>query len=231
MSPNRSGDRISRNVRRKNIIRQYLINRDISALQDLARNPTNILRTLSSLLYDREPLVRWRAIEALGKVSKIIFGIDPEKVRRQIRRILWLMNDESGGLCRNGPEAIGEIIYNNPELLDEYGPILISFLDQEPFEAGTRNALARVGGMAPEVFMESVPVIIKSLESRDPYIRGFSVKALLAMNDKSAHDKIKAMIRDYHELDDYDFETGELLRVKESEFAISYLNRPRGYSI
>lgn len=227
MLPKKSGNRISRNVHRKNILKQHLKNRDITALEELARNREHILRTLSSLIFDREPLIRWRAIEALGKVSRIIFGIDPDKVRRQIRRILWLMNDESGGLCWNGPEAIGEIIYNNPDLLEEYGPILISFLNEEPFEAGTRNALSRIGGIAPEIFEDSVPVILKSLESQDPYIRGFSVKALQAMSDKSARDKIETMTDDHHELDDYDFETGEHLKVKVSELAISYLNQWR----
>jgi HEAT repeat protein len=227
MSSNQSGKKISRIVHRKNLIRQHLVKRDIPALQNLARGGQNILRTLSSLIFDREPLIRWRAIEALGKVSRIIFGIDPNKVRRQIRRFLWLMNDESGGLCRNGPEAIGEIIYNNPDLLEEYGPILISFLNEEPFEAGTRNALSRIGGIAPEIFEDSIPVIIKSLESGDAYIRGFSIKALQAMNDKSARDKIETMTDDHHKLDDYDFETGEQLKVKVSELAISYLNQWR----
>jgi hypothetical protein len=227
MPPKKSGKKISRNVHRKSIIRQCLLNRDVSALEDLARNQNYILRILSSLMFDREPLIQWRAIEALGKVSRIIFSIDPDKVRRQIRRILWLMNDESGGICWNGPEAIGEIIYNNPDLLEEYGPILISFLKEEPFEAGTRNALSRVGEIAPEIFEDSVPVIVKSLESGNAYIRGFSVKALQAMNDKSAGDKIETMTDDHHELDDYDFKTGELSKVKIRELAISYLDQRR----
>jgi len=226
MPANKSGDKLSRNVHRKNEIKRFLADRDLPALENLALNHKNILRTLSSLLYDLDPLVRWQAIEALGKVSGIIFAIDPEKVRRQIRRILWLMNDESGGLCRNGPEAIGEIIYNVPVLIEEYGPILVSFLNEEPFEAGTRNALARIGSIAPEILMKSVPVIAKSLDNEDPCIRGFSVKALQAMEDISAHEKIETMTEDHAELDDYDFATGELLRVRVSKLASRYLNRP-----
>jgi hypothetical protein len=77
MSSNQSGKKISRIVHRKNLIRQHLVKRDIPALQNLGRGRQNILRTLSSLIFDREPLIRWRAIEAMGKVSRIIFGIDP----------------------------------------------------------------------------------------------------------------------------------------------------------
>lgn len=179
------------------------------------------------MLYDPEPLVRWRAIEALGKVSKIILEIDPEKVRRQIRRILWLMNDESGGLCRNGPEAIGEVVFNNTGLLEEYGPILISFLSEEPFEAGTRNALARLAGIDAMLFSGSIPVIIKSLESDNPRIRGFSVKALLAMDDRSAAEKIETLAGDQNEIEDYDFDTGELLMIKIRDFVSLYLNNRR----
>jgi len=185
MPPDKSGEKISRTVSRKSELRRYLLDRDMPALEELARGRKNILRTLSSSLYDSEPLVRWRAIEALGKVAGVIYLTDPEKIRRQIRRILWLMNDESGGICWKGPEAVGEIIFNNPVLVEEYGSILLSYLNEEPFEAGTRNAVSRVARIAPEIFAAGVPVIIDSLKSENPSIRGFSVKALTALEDGS----------------------------------------------
>jgi len=225
MPPDNPGLRISRTVQRKREIRRDLVNRDFQAIEKKAESDKNLLRTLSSVLYDREPLVRWRAIEALGRASAIIAETDLEKVRRQIRRILWLMNDESGGVCWNGPEAIAEIIFNIPTLIYEYGPILISFLSEEPFEACTRKAIARVAAVSPEVFEESKASLVKSLGSAVPEIRGFAIKALYALDDTSAYDEIKALENDTYFLDDYDFETGEIKKTTVGEFARLYLDR------
>jgi len=225
MPPNKSGDGISRNLYRKNIVRRHLLDRDIAALEDRARRDTGVLRTLSSLLYDREALVRWRAIETLGKVSKIIFEADPEKIRRQLRRILWLMNDESGGLCRNGPETIGEIVCNIPALIEEYGPVLISFLNEEPFEAGTRWAVARIANIDPSIFADSISILAGSLEDPDPAIRGHSLKALAELHDISAVDKIRALKADSSVFWDYDFNRGIPVEVAVRQYALKYLER------
>ncbi|UCE65700.1 MAG: hypothetical protein JSU85_12685, partial [Candidatus Zixiibacteriota bacterium] len=195
MPPNDRNPKISRTVQRKKDIRQDLINRDLQAIETRARSDKNILRTLSSMLYDKEPLVRWLAIEALGRASRIVGETNLDKVRRQIRRILWLMNDESGGLCWNGPEAIGEIIFNIPALIYEYGPILVSFLSEEPFQAGTRQAIARVARINPEIFFKSGISIAASLKDPDPEIRAFSIKALNSLKDTSAYNEV-TMLRD-----------------------------------
>ena len=220
MPPNKPGDGISRNVYRKNIVRKYLIDRELATLEEQARGNTSILRTLSSLLYDHDALIRWRAIEALGKVSKIIFEDDPEKVRRQIRRILWLMNDESGGLCRNGPETIGEIIFNNSELIEEYGPVLLSFLNEEPFEAGTSWAIARLAKIDPSIFADSISILEKSLENPDPAVRGFSLKALAELRGHAAMDKFKALKTDNSIFVDYDFDRGIPVELSVSHYAL-----------
>ena len=56
----------SRSISRKEVLRKDLLNRDLSAIEMKAVSGKNILRTLSSLLYDEDSLIRWRAIEALG---------------------------------------------------------------------------------------------------------------------------------------------------------------------
>lgn len=225
MRSNKSSDKVSRNVLRKNTIRRLLMDRDLTALENAAGSHKNIMRTLSSLIYDHEPLIRWRAIEALGKASRIVGKTNLDKVRRQIRRILWLMNDESGGLCWNGPEAIGEVIYNNPVLIYEYGPILISFLSEEPFEAGTRRAISRVADMNPEIFSKSAPQIAESLNNPDPEIRAFSIAALNALEDRSAYNSVKTLKDDPSPVENYDFSEGKLQKTAVGEFARLYLNR------
>jgi len=124
-------------------LRELLEKKSYKELLNWAVQNRNPLRPLSSLLFDEDSLIRFRAIEVLGKVAAIEYKKDPERVRRQIGRFLWLMNDESGGICWNAPQAIGEILYNVPDLIPEYGPILTSYFDEEPFEVGSRWGVAR----------------------------------------------------------------------------------------
>lgn len=215
----------SRSIKRKNELRQDLLNRDINSIENKASTEKNILRTLSSLLYDGNPLIRWRAIEALGRVSGIIAVNDLDKIRRQIRRILWLMNDESGGLCWYGPEAIGEILFNIPALISEYSAILETFLAEEPFEAGSRRAIARVAGKNPEAFYKSVGLITESLKDPDSDIRAASIKALIAIGHDSARKDVEMMKDDLSIIEHYDFGSGELRTATVSELAGKYMDR------
>ena len=47
---------------------------------------------LQSLLFDPDPLVRWRAVEAAGHVAGVRGRHDAEGARVLGRRTLWLMN-------------------------------------------------------------------------------------------------------------------------------------------
>ena len=67
------------------------------------------LAALVSLTFDAEPLIRWRAVEALGLAADAVAGDDPEYVRSHLRRLYWLLSEESGGVERQMP-----IITTNP---------------------------------------------------------------------------------------------------------------------
>ena len=43
-----------------------------------------------------------------------------EKARIVMRRIMWNLNDESGGIGWGSPEAMGEILCQSPELALEF---------------------------------------------------------------------------------------------------------------
>ena len=70
-------------------------------------------------LLDPDELIRWRTVEALGKVAVMLGERDLETVRELVRKLLWLMNDESGGLCRLSPELIGEILVQSGHITAE----------------------------------------------------------------------------------------------------------------
>ncbi|MBN1652548.1 MAG: hypothetical protein JXA30_02110 [Deltaproteobacteria bacterium] len=203
--------RASRNIKRKESIRELLSARDEIAIKRWARQDRNPFRPLASLLFDPSALMRWRAIEALGWVAPIEFAKDPERVRRFIRRILWLMNDESGGVCWNGPEAIAEVIHAIPPLIEEYARLLPSFFAEEPFELGSRWAVARVAQVEKQPFLSSVGLLFASLADPDAGIRAFSLVALKALGQTLSSEKTAELKADASLVSFYDFESGRLV--------------------
>ena len=213
---NKASGSQSAGVRRKAQIKDFLKNRNSHAVTEWARNNNSSLRTLASLLFDPDPLMQWRAIEAMGLLAADIAQNDKEPVRRQIRRLFWLMNDESGGLCWNAPEAIAEIIVNIPGLANEYVPNLFSFMDEEPFEAGVRWAVFRLingqvdPGFVADHAMKHFEKLEKSLVHDNPRIRAFGVLALKALGHELNADSLIRLSKDDVPVTFYDIHSGTL---------------------
>ena len=48
-----------------------------------------------------------------------------------MRRFLWCLNDESGGIGWGIPEAMGEVMANHKVLFDEYSHMLLSYMRED----------------------------------------------------------------------------------------------------
>lgn len=195
---------------RKAVVKELLLQRDRYALLEWARSVPSPLRILISLTYDDDELLRWRAIETVGHVAALQAEHDLEKVRDFIRRLLWLMNDESGGLGWHSPELIGEILVNVPVLIPEYATLLLSFLREEPFERGTHFAVYRVASVDPKPFAESASELLDSLKDPDPAIRAYAVLALKAIRGGPNGYAASELQADKSRFMLYDFDTGQL---------------------
>ena len=84
-------------------IRELLMKRDIDGLLAWAESRRSSQRVLFSLALEVDDLIAWRAVEAIGQVMARQAADDLERVRDTIRRLFWLMNDESGGLGWRSP--------------------------------------------------------------------------------------------------------------------------------
>lgn len=184
--------------------------RNMDAVEAMAREDPHVVRVLPTMLFDREPLICWRAIEALGKVAAVIAEADLERVRVMIRAQLWQMNDESGNVGWYAAEAIGEILYNVPILIDEFGQLLLSYLDEEPFEHGAHWAVARVASLRPDIYRERLDELLPSLECDDAYIRAFALQALMRIDAEESKKYTARLDRDKAIISYYDYEDGEL---------------------
>jgi len=209
MTKNRVPDTAAPSRReRKKALRELLLARDLEHVLTMARDDAHVVRTLPTMLFDREPLVCWRAIEALGQVAAMIAESDLERVRVMIRGQIWQMNDESGNVGWYAAEAIGEILYNAPILIDEYGALLLSYLHEEPFERGAHWAVARVASLRPDVYRERLEELIPSLESDDAYVRVFAMKALTRIDAERAKQYVERHAGDVAVVEFYDLRDG-----------------------
>jgi len=200
-------------AKRKAKVRTLLENRDLQGIETWTRESRRALSTLFSLTFDKDQLIKWRAIEATGLAAAVVAEQNEERVKDFLRRLLWLMNDESGGLGWHAPEAIGEVVFNIPKLAVEYGIILTSFLKEEPFERGSHFSLVRIGILQPEAILACAPVLTASLKEKDPAIRAFACQALRIAGSEIPSNALHMLAQDKEAFHVYDFKKGNLQAV------------------
>lgn len=198
-----------RRSQRRRMIRKLVSDRDIDGLLAWSDQDPDTAQRVIALVFERDDELRWHAIDALGQLAAHLAKRDGlERVRGLIRRLLWLMNDESGGIVWHGPEAIAEILANVPELVGEYGRIVASFIDEDPFGPGVHWAVARLASTAPEEL-----AWIKDrlrLSSEHPEERAYGLVALAAFDRASAVEAARERVDDPEPLVSYDPATGTL---------------------
>ena len=72
--------------------------------------------------------LRWHAISVMGSAVARLAEQNMEEARVILRRMLWSLNDESGGIGWGAPESMAEIMCRHKGLADEYIHMLISYM-------------------------------------------------------------------------------------------------------
>ena len=120
-----------RNLKRE--IRLALCSDDIITAMDFITKmpPKRAVNPLFSFLCSLDERLKWRAVTAMGQVVSNLAETDLESARVIMRRFMWHLNDESGGIGWGCPESMGEIMARCERLADEYGCLLISYIQPE----------------------------------------------------------------------------------------------------
>ena len=121
----------SRKIKHK--VLELLHGRDLVALfAELQQFPAkDVVNVLFSAICREDPLVRWRAISCMGEAVGRLAGEDMEEARIIMRRLLWSLNDESGGIGWGAPESMAEIMCCHAGLAEEYVHMLLSYLRKD----------------------------------------------------------------------------------------------------
>jgi HEAT repeat protein len=139
------------------------------------------INPLFSFFYAGDDLLRWKAITAMGRIAARLADEDREAARVIMRRLMWNLNDESGGIGWGSPEAMGEILACHEGLAEEYASILTSYaredgnyLEYEMLQRGLLWGIARLAQARPHLVQDAVLHLIPFLDSRDPAVRGMA---------------------------------------------------------
>ncbi len=158
------------------------------AMAELALLPNEQLTGhLFSHFYNSNELIKFRATAAMGLLGARMARTHIEKARIILRRIMWNLNDESGGIGWGSPEAMGEILYHSPELALEFKSILFSYLDTGgnyiEHEGLQRGVLWGVGTYLAagknDLTLTTKNLLFGYLHSPDPVKRGYAIRALI----------------------------------------------------
>ena len=152
------------------------------SLEDICRMPARqAVNPLFPFFFNADPVIRWRAISAMGAVVSRLADEDMESARVVMRRLIWNLNDESGGIGWGSPEAMGDIMARHGGLADKYARILISytdkngnFLEHETLQRGVLWGLGRLAHARPEHVEQAAPFLLSFLQSGDAVHRGLS---------------------------------------------------------
>jgi HEAT repeat protein len=172
-------------------LRALLAHEDHDALAVAAgANARRVLRYLAGRLCSADEPEKWRAVRALGHLSRDRAVLSASRVEELLRRFLWALNDESGAVPYGVPEAMAEVLANRPEFLSQYLPILGSCLDSEDMgqtgliERGVIWGLGRLGPAVAEHAPHAVEALGRIAANHpDEETRRVAVQALGAIRD------------------------------------------------
>ena len=189
----------------KQIVRN-LLNADAfeSSLSEFCMLPARqVINPLFSFLVNSDEKLRWRAITAMGAVVENLARKDMESARVILRRLMWSLNDESGGIGWGAPEAMAEVMARHEGLAREYSRMLISymdyegnFLEYEGLQRGVLWGLVRLARVRPQMVAEAGGHLQKYLESSDATIRGLAAWASGLLRIEDARPMLQLLVTD-----------------------------------
>lgn len=90
-----------------------------------------VVNSLFMALCDQNEIIRWHGVSCFGEVVSSIERENTERARVIMRRFLWSLNDESGGIGWGAPESMAETMVRSDRLRREYLHMLISYMRED----------------------------------------------------------------------------------------------------
>jgi len=161
------------------------------------------INPIFSFFCNTDDLIRWRAVAAMGAVVARLADHDVESARVVMRRLMWNLNDESGGIGWGSPEALGEIMARHAGLAHEYAYLLVSYVNEDGnyiehpvLQRGVLWGLGRLAHARPWLVKHAAPFLIPYLQSEDAMHRGLAAWTAGALGAASVKPLLRELAGD-----------------------------------
>ncbi|MEW6614960.1 MAG: DVU0298 family protein [Thermodesulfobacteriota bacterium] len=174
--------------------------------------PRKVINTLIASLCTDDEEMKWKAVSAIGFIVSNVAANDMEAARTVMRRLMWNLNDESGGIGWGAPEAMGEIMACHEGLAEEFAHILISYIredgnyiEYQPLQRGVVWGLARLAQVRPRILRDkdTARFLHTYLGSSDPTIRALAAWAIGLLGVGGSRSRLEALLTDDTEVQLY----------------------------
>jgi hypothetical protein len=163
---------------------------------------------LFSHFFHKDELIKFRSVTAMGALAARVGERSLEQARIILRRILWNLNDESGGIGWGSPEAMGEILCQSPKLALEFKSILFSylepggnFIEHEMLQRGVLWGVGTYLESNPEdMNSETQELLSQHLLSEDIVKRVYALRALFNAKHFDNHPIPENIMADNQEI-------------------------------
>jgi len=201
------------------------------ALEELGRMPERqVINPLFSFLYNGDEEVKWAAVQVMGVIVAKLADKDIESARVIMRRLMWNLNDESGGIGWGSPEAMGEILACHEALAKEYHQILISyaredgnFQEHELMQRGVLWGIGRLSQVRDDLMKDAAPYLMPYLKSPDATVRGLAVWIMGLLGAGEARPGLEHLAEDEAGLQIYI--DRRLIKLRVKDLALEALER------
>ena len=180
----------------------------------------DVVHALFSAICRETPVVRWHAVTCMGDAVARIAADDLEAARIILRRFLWSLNDESGGIGWGAPEAMAECLCRDERLAGEYAHMLVSymredgeelcqdgnFIEHPLLQRGVVWGVGRLAGCRRELLQQlgAGRDLGGYLEAEDPELRGLAALAAGRLREATLRPLLQGLRADTAPLSWYD---------------------------
>ena len=151
--------------------------------------PQKIINPLFSFLHNTDQDIKWAAVRAMGEIAAGMADADMESARVIVRRLMWNLNDESGGIGWGSPEAMAEILAHHEGLAEEYAHVLLSYaredgnyLELDVLQRGLLWGIKRLSEVRPDLVRDSALFLTTYMQSSDAEVRDLAEQILKILN-------------------------------------------------
>lgn len=171
------------------------------------------VNVLFSAICRSDQLVRWLAVSCMGECVARVAHEDMESGRNIMRRLLWSLNDESGGIGWGAPESMAESMCCHDGLAEEYVHMLLSYmledgeeicqdgnyLEHGALQQGLMWGMSRLAACKPGLLLDrGISTILPPyLNVPDTEVRGLAVLTAVRLRLVSAQSQLEKLAQQF----------------------------------